>query len=134
MLQNDGSRDHFYIMNSKMTILTALLANLFQLPAWWSICLKMTIFDISVFWASIWGITLDINWKFTEKIPRNYRKIFVIVLSRDNGYDKQNKKEITTFSVMLRFHREQNLSLSPFHFRCMFCKANETSGHFLTIW
>ena len=54
--------------------------------------------------------------------------------SRDNWYDKQNKNEMTTFSVMLRFHREQNLSLSPFHFRFMFCKANETSGHFLIIW
>ena len=32
MLRNDGSHDPFHTINSKMAILTALLANLFQLP------------------------------------------------------------------------------------------------------
>ena len=61
MLQNDGSHDHFHIMNSKMTILTILLENLFQLQVWSSICLEMIISEISDFQASIWGITRDIN-------------------------------------------------------------------------
>ena len=49
LIQNDGSHDHFHLINSKMTNLTTLLANLFQLPVWWSLCLEMIIFEISAF-------------------------------------------------------------------------------------
>ena len=50
-----------------------LLANLFQLPVWLSVCLEIIV-EISVFWASIWA--RDIYWHviYTDNSQKKFQE------------------------------------------------------------
>ena len=105
MLSKDGLRDHIYIMTSRMAY--------FIIPILSVLSEKNTL-EIDAFWASIWDITRDINHWFTEKVPGSYKKIFVIVLSRDPWYKKKRKKLLCNIRKNVRIWFKEEKSQKDF--------------------
>ena len=106
--------DHFI---GKIITTSGLMISLVRNKYFWNQCF-------------LWGITRDINHSFTEKVPWGYRKIFVILLSRDPWYEKSNKNCCVTSARMKGFVLKKTWKNSHKDFRLVIGQSIRTYGQF----
>ena len=99
--------DHFDHFIGKFIPTSGLMINLSRHDYFWDQCLL--------------GFILRYRkWRqliIHRKVPKNYRKILFIVLSRDPRYDNQNKIKDETSTIMCRFIWESQFHNNHLHFR-----------------